>query len=269
MACTNPVPVRFGDTTANGKKEIIFKWKGDQTEYDSLLPCGKCEPCIAMKRAEWGIRIYHESLTHERNCFLTLTYDEDHLPEDCKIDKDHVRQFIRKAREDKPIRYFACGEYGEKYGRPHYHICLFGEDYRAMSWRIGNDGMYCNNFLEEIWNKGQITAAPLTPGSAMYTAGYVQKKINDSDTFNLMSRSPPIGKPWLLDNLHRLGNRDTITINGKEHPLPRKYYEWAPEHLQHIKASYQPINRTTGEMRSREQNFIARRRLLTKPEKIK
>lgn len=164
---------------------------------------------------------------HERNCFLTLTYDEEHLPSDGKISKKHFKQFIRKLhrRLTRKVRYFGCGEYGDQTGRPHYHAILFGEDFRDGHFDI-NGSMYGNAVLSKIWGHGQTTIAPAEIGSCMYTAGYVAKKTGDTDTFALQSRNPPIGKTWWSkyhDNIRRL---EQINVGGKELPVPRAYIDW-------------------------------------------
>lgn len=49
-------------------------------EGDSVIPCGTCHECIALRASDWGLRTQHELGDHNHNCCVTLTYDDDHLP---------------------------------------------------------------------------------------------------------------------------------------------------------------------------------------------
>lgn len=240
----------------NGKYPLQFGFKGSQLDNDYMIPCGKCLGCRANQRRDWGIRMYHESLSHERNCMVTLTYDEEHIPQDGKINVNDVQKFIKRMRKKQKVRYFAAGEYGEKTRRPHYHVCIFGEDFRAVSHSVGK-GMYSNAELERLWPMGNTSAINLDPSSCMYVAGYVTKKANDLDTFNLMSRRPPIGYQWLQDHKHILGNRELMTLEGRELPFPRVYFKWAHE-LDHIKGNYKKEETNLVVLRNREKNMKAR-----------
>ena len=180
----------------------------------------------------WAIRAYHESLCHDRNSFITLTY-ADAPP---KIEKEHLQNFFKRLRKasDRPIRYIACGEYGEETRRPHYHALIFGEDFLGGSYDIDNQ-LYSNPWLEKAWGHGITSVGTFTMQSACYVAGYVQKKANDPDTFNLMSRRPPIGKQWLERYWPELATRGYTVINGSKMPIPPVYYQWKEEELADIR----------------------------------
>jgi hypothetical protein len=155
------------------------------------------------------------------------------------------------------FRYFGCGEYGEKLNRPHGHICLFGIDFMADSipWRRKKHVTYYRSeILEKYWKLGNIEWCLLAPGAAGYTAGYTFKKIGgkladeinpdtglrhyeklNPDTgevielmpeFTMASTKPAIGKEWLEKNYREIYPADTVVMNGKEYPVPRKYDEW-------------------------------------------
>lgn len=176
--------------------------------------------------------MYHESQLHEQNCFLTLTYAN--APK--AIDKRHVQLFIKRLRKLYPLRYFATGEYGTKTHRPHYHAILFGRDFLERSSPI-NDSLYTHPDVLNAWGHGLVSIAPVTVASIMYVAGYVNKKIADKDTFNLMSRRPGIGHQWLEKWYDDIARTETVVMEGNEYPIPRKYLEWSPTHLAHIAAS--------------------------------
>ena len=87
--------------------------------------CGQCMPCRHLRRKVWAHRIMLEAGQWNENCFMTLTYDDKHLPSDGSLDPKHLTDFIKRLRfhyRDRSIRYFACGEYGDDSWRPHYHL---------------------------------------------------------------------------------------------------------------------------------------------------
>lgn len=146
------------------------------------VPCGKCPACLTNRKQLWTHRIMLESYLHENNSFVTLTYNDDHFPENSSLNFDHLKKFFHRLRKrfpPKTYRYYAIGEYGtsgdrkaSKYGiNPHYHICLFG---------IGEEKQ---RVIAECWTDpktkkpyGFTYTGTLTPQSAAYVAGYVQKK---------------------------------------------------------------------------------------------
>lgn len=135
-------------------KPFILTKGLDPIKYpDGLtVPCGKCLGCKIKKRSEWSMRCIHELTQHEKACFLTLTYDDRHLPTDFRVHKEHLQKYFKRLRKNdkRPFKYFACGEYGDMFGRPHYHAILFGyglspDDYDILdiNWGYGIiDGRY-------------------------------------------------------------------------------------------------------------------------------
>ena len=119
---------------------------------------------------------------HPENCFVTLTYDETNVPKDGSLNKSHFQLFMKRLRkhfEGTKIRYFHCGEYGEKLQRPHYHACLFGIDFHdRIPYSSDNDIVTDQSpTLEKIWGKGFCTVGELNYQTAAYTARYIMKKI--------------------------------------------------------------------------------------------
>ena len=145
------------------------------------LPCGKCIGCRLATVRGWAIRCVHEGQMHEKTCFVTLTLDEEHLPHDGGLDVRHWQLFAKKMRKDLgPFRFFMCGEYGEKKGRPHYHAILFGIDFREdrKEWnRNGDKVEWKSEKLDGLWGNGSTLIEALTFDSAAYVASYVMKKI--------------------------------------------------------------------------------------------
>jgi hypothetical protein len=119
---------------------------------------------------------------HHDNTFVTLTYDAEHLPGDGSLNKEHFQKFMKRLRyynDDKKIRYFHCGEYGERLQRPHYHACLFGIDFNDRTPFSSNNGVvtYTSEELTKIWGMGFTTVGELNYQTAAYTARYIMKKV--------------------------------------------------------------------------------------------
>ncbi len=143
------------------------------------------------------------------------------------------------------VRFYACGEYGEKLGRPHYHICLFNfdpPDKRMFKMR-DKIPVYTSEMLDRIWGKGFTLTGSVTFQSAAYVARYIMKKVNgpestnhyenvDPETgeitkrkaeFTVMSRRPGIGKAWYEKYKSEVFDHDYVVINGKKMRPPRFY----------------------------------------------
>lgn len=211
-------------------------------------PCGGCVGCRLDYSRQWAIRCMHESMMHEDNCFVTLTYNNDHLPEDGNIDKGEIQKFIKNLRKEnypKKIRYFSCGEYGAKFSRPHYHLALFGIDFDDKEmfeidqtrWKkkYGKPSniLYRSDSLENVWKKGFSSIGDLTFESAGYVARYVTKKITGKKApehysgrvpeFALMSRMPGIGKEFIEKYWNDVYPKDFVTMGGVKMRPPRYY----------------------------------------------
>lgn len=237
MACYNPLR-GWQSATVNpsGKRSITFNIHDALTDRPVDVPCGKCVGCRADQSMMWSIRAYHESTLHTYNSFLTLTYDDGHLPEDGKISKKHLQDFFKRMRHKYKFRYIACGEYGDKTRRPHYHALIFGQSFDAAKHTINiDDKCYTNTDVEKTWGHGNIMIAEVNLATVMYVCGYVNKKIDDEDTFMLSSRRPGIGKDWLVKWKDEILNTGTVVIEGREFAVPPRYLEWEESFLQEVR----------------------------------
>ena len=122
MACTKPKLAYKQGLTENGKQKLVFKWQpGFTKQQEQLLPCGKCLSCKLDYAKEWALRITHEASLLEENCFITLTYNNEHLPEDKSVHRSEVQNFLKRLRKKiapRKIKTFYCGEYGDQNLRP-------------------------------------------------------------------------------------------------------------------------------------------------------
>lgn len=161
------------------------------------FPCRQCLPCRINRRRQVTARLFYEASLHECNSFLTLTYDDAHLPPDFSLVPEHTKLFLKRFRDRygyNAFRYYLVGEYGDTTSRPHYHAILFGvgatEDNRRM--------------LYDSWKKcsyHRCTLDPFTLERAEYVAGYVTKKMTKKDDPRLQGRYPEYARMSLKPGL--------------------------------------------------------------------
>jgi hypothetical protein len=161
--------------------------------------CGQCLPCRINKRREWTHRIMLEAQEHAENTFLTLSYNDENLPEDGSVVPRHVTLFMKRLRQHyahERIRYYAVGEYGDRSERPHYHIALFGfrTCYRGQTDKRRADCCPRCSVVTTTWGKGYAYLAGLHVESAAYIAGYTVKKWTAPDTEQLDGRHPEFAR---------------------------------------------------------------------------
>jgi hypothetical protein len=256
MACFHPLSAyRSTEKRTNGKSEIVFKTPARSHLYTSImLPCGQCTGCRLERSRQWAIRCNHEASLHEENTFLTLTYDEEHLPPDGSINVEHFQKFMKRYRKHiapKKIRFFHCGEYGEKLLRPHYHAIIFGHDFPDKEYHKksrSGEIIYISNTLDNLWKKGHCYIGTVTFESSAYVARYILKKVNGDQKqehyeaidevtgevyqkhpeYTTMSRRPGIGKKWYDKFKQDVYPSDEVIIKkGKKNIAipPPKYYD--------------------------------------------
>lgn len=225
MVCYHPMTAyrSLDGRSPNGKWPITFKRLAGYSDLEVTIPCGKCVGCRLDKSLQWASRCVCEAELHEDNCFVTLTYDNEHLPLTAQgiptLRKDDFPDFVKRLRryfdyhsiDYDSIRYYQCGEYGELYSRPHHHACFFGFDFPDKCPRgRTKDGytLFRSELLRELWGHGNVSIGSVTGQSSAYVARYVMKKITGEmaeehyngriPEFITMSRRPGIGKEWLL-----------------------------------------------------------------------
>lgn len=246
MSCLHPLLAVYTGDNDNGTKRIkILNRIDDVTSIEDaklryekfghklfLLPCGQCLACKKNRKRQWSVRCQFEALEHKDNCFITLTYDDNHLPK--KLIKRDYQLFFKALRNHGyQFRFFGCGEYSPK-GRPHFHICLFGfipDDLKPSHKSDSGFMQYTSNLISSCWKKGLCTVAEFSPETASYVAGYVDKKLND-DSFTFMSRKPGIGRAWIEKNIGKVYSYDSLVVNFGGHVMgiPRYFDKVAAEH---------------------------------------
>lgn len=202
-----------------------------------IVPCGKCVLCKIAKTREWALRCSLELPYWSSSIFTTLTYDDEHLPYNASLVKKDLQNFIKRIREELnyPIKYFACGEYGDK-GRPHYHLVIFGVGCSQQDYNFELDCWYSlNRIIERNWNKGNVFNGSVSFASMKYVCGYifkkygskVNKKVYDDVGLQIpfQVQSNGIGKRWYDDYHDILWNRGYILFNGVKYGVPRYFID--------------------------------------------
>ncbi len=194
---------------------------------DKIVPCGSCIACRLNKASDWAARMILELDVAGSALFLTLTYDDEHLPvvesdgellgslrkADCQL----FLKRLRKRFSDLKIRYYISGEYGGRTHRPHYHAIVFGlglddfSDVEVWSKNSFNQFYYHSILLDKIWKNGNVIIGNVSRETCAYCARYTLKKQYGASNsywyrgrlpeFALMSRRPGLGVPWL--ELHK------------------------------------------------------------------
>lgn len=229
----------------------IFGEEGRKNGLPELkLPCGKCPECCRDYYTAWATRGSRELACWDSSLFVTLTYDDDHLPPDGSLNKKDVQDFIKrlkkkfKSSKENPIRQIYCGEYGEKTKRPHYHCILFNVDFpdkRKHYISPGSHQVFTSRILSELWGNGIAEFGFAEPGSVAYLFKYILKKKSrkeklrplsierDGITYDVehefieASRNPGIG--GFLRGSKSL-NKGFLSVNGRKTKLPKYYLEW-------------------------------------------
>lgn len=257
MPCFKPLKgFRSRFKNKNGNYPITFKEDEAFFHRPVTLPCSQCIGCRLERSRQWAMRCVHEASLYENNCFITLTYNNDKLPADGSLNLKHFQDFMKRLRKKygSGIRFFHCGEYGERFFRPHYHACLFNHDFNDREFFTSNNGvpLYTSESLDSLWcdpvdkkSFGFATVGDVTFDSAAYVARYIMKKVTgdladfhyfrhlDVETGELlpikpeyitMSRRPGIGKEWLDSFIDDVYPSDFVTLNGRK-MRPPKYYD--------------------------------------------
>lgn len=274
MSCYHPmVGIPTGEHWTSGKNKYRFVGIGPdglltlKFEYPDgiIVPCGKCYGCRMDYSRKWADRMMLELQVEKKAIFITLTYNDDHVPkaedddgnvyglELCKRDLQLFFKRLRRrydghdGRDPIKIRFYASGEYGETFHRPHYHAIVYGLDLNDFPKKVvrGMNDLkqpyYEDGILNELWSDPE-TGAPIgfaslcevTYETCAYVARYVAKKVdNDWDPvdydlqpeFSLMSRNPGIGVPY-FEKHPECVNLSWIQLpDGRKASVPRLFNE--------------------------------------------
>lgn len=217
-----------------------------------VIPCGKCIGCRLEYSKDWATKGCYEAETHKHNWFLTITYDQEHLPEADDMIGEYgeeicqnpngtlkpsdftnflkrLRDFYKRKYNHEGIRFMGCGEYGSKGMRPHYHAIMFNlpiqpEKMKFHEYNANHEALWRVPELEKIWEKGMIVAAEVNWNTCAYVARYITKKVGlptqeayykrlgIEPEFFRMSRRPGIGREYFEKHKDEIYASDNLVI---------------------------------------------------------
>lgn len=270
MTCFNPFPANIV------QKEHGLRYN----KFYGFVPCGSCLACKIQKSSEWAMRLTHEYSVRKKGVFLTLTYDDEHLPENKHLVKKDLQKFFKRLRQylvrrvrdellDKPayscmsveditkeaskilsgqMKYFACGEYGDKEKRPHYHVILLGfskhdkyfvkavkSSWKLCNWKVLEfDKVFgtvnydsCRYVADYSFSKKSM--------NELIKDGYYEEydsydEFGNAVKLHRMIKQPPfqlvshgIGESFVNKYSSELKANESVRVHGAERSLP-KYY---------------------------------------------
>lgn len=266
MNCFRPYPARVKDKEG-------YRFYG-------FVSCGSCLACKIQKSSEWAMRLTHEYSQRKKGVFLTLTYNDENLPPNEHLVKNDLQKFFKRLRQylvrrlrnnlmDLPkysclsvssvekiaqkklsgkLKYFSCGEYGDKNGRPHYHAIILGfskydkdfvqgvkTSWTKCSWSLLNfDEVFgtvnydsCRYVADYSFSK-QSMKEYVKRG--YYTERQGKDEFGNDKIFYDMVKQPPfqlisqgIGLTYINNYRDEILQREKITVHGAERNLPRYY----------------------------------------------
>lgn len=218
--CTKPLD---GYRTKSGKVLIVprgsFPPRDSLTKVAMPIPCQKCIGCLMEKARQWGIRCLHEKKMWENNSYVTLTYNNDHMPPGMSLSVRDVQLFMKRLRQKKVrdalelgakaagrklrgservalasaarVRFFLGAEYGDENARPHYHLLLFNCGFHDRVFFGRNkrgEPLYTSAELSALWSVdgqelGFCTIGEVTYDSAVYCAKYALKRVTGDPAY--------------------------------------------------------------------------------------
>ena len=180
-----------------------------------IAPCGKCYACLANKRSSWVFRMTEEFKNRPFSVFVTLTYDEQHCPQN--VNKRDCQLFLKRLRKNSNLKfsYFLVSEYGTKFGRPHYHAILFFHEHPTY-----NDVF---QYIIKSWQLGNVRVDLCNSARINYVTKYILKTYKD-DCFHLSSRNPALGSSFLISKASNFAQQNNyVYFNGFKQAVPTYY----------------------------------------------
>ena len=141
---------------------ITVKSRGSIGKSFFNVPCRQCMCCRLKKvqslRMMSDLYLYDRYMNGQGASFVTLTYSDNFLPVSdsgiVTLRKSDFQKFNKRFRVNLkrnnfniPYKFIACGEYGGKLSRPHYHIIMLGitksiaDEFVPLSWNHIDNGI--------------------------------------------------------------------------------------------------------------------------------
>lgn len=241
--CTHPILITVKDKTGLHYDKFL-----DHMAHYIEVPCGKCLACKQSRSKQWGLRCMLENEFFDESVFLTLTYDNEHIPfSDSGVPTlfpRHLQLFFKQLRKRfnwKQLKYYCCGEYGETTFRPHYHVILFGV---GEQWSVE---------ISNCWSHGFVACEAVTLATCNYVAQYVNKKMyGELAKIEYQDKYPPfqrgshgLGERYLAVHWKEIVERGYVDFYGTKCSIPRYFWklllndDWLSRHgIHEIDSTY-------------------------------
>lgn len=311
MPCYHPLPALYAEGYKPRFSKVSFQdlhpWidGNGQLWRPIQIPCGQCIGCRLDYSKTWANRCVCESLSYpeELNWFITLTYDNDHVPVGSKgaltLRPSDLSAWIKRLRrkldylgiQSSGVRFFACGEYGGQTLRPHFHALLFNcplTTTRVVARNSRGDCFYeCPEVLD-TWTAGYVCVGKFNWLTAAYTARYMLKKqkgfgkviydeMGIEPEFTRMSRRPGIGLDYFLNNYEDIYEHDNIvlpSVDGKKkvvkppHYFDAKYEQIDPVGYRAVKDKREELGKIAKQARLSRNHMEEEEYLLFEEERV-
>lgn len=301
MPCYHPITawrtkrvchLKTGKPVIFFNKKHVWRFVSDRRSMKFYRPeklklsCGRCVGCRLEKSRQKAVRAVHEAMSFgDNNCFITLTYRPERVPADGSLVKSHWQDFMKRFRKrfvptapkglsqserkeffrKNSIRFLMCGEYGENFGRPHFHACIFNFDFPDKKYFATSPSgcpLYRSDILESLWidpsgcdlppikttHDPEGLNSPQHPKSfgfssigemnfqtAAYVGRYIMKKVTGDNAegwyngrtpeFTLASLKPGIGRHFVDGHIESIYPDDFVVIKGGFKCKPPRYYD--------------------------------------------
>lgn len=265
----------FGSEKSSDYHDFVeehSKYKGCEFPFEvQRLPCGQCMDCRIAYSKMWANRCMLEAKQYEHNYFITLTYDDEHLINNVRwtvsrkdgelghcaeLSKDDFTKFKKRLLESlfeatghRGVRFFMCGEYGSKNGRPHFHAILFNCPFPDIKFHSKTNlngfkySYFTSELLTKAWGKGHVMIGEMCWETAAYVARYVIKKFHSDEEktyrqfcelnnveplqpeFVNMSRKPGIARAYYEEHKDEIYQYDNIVVVNGRITKPFRYFD--------------------------------------------
>lgn len=256
------------------------------------LPCGKCVQCVTSRSNNWSLRSTLELMKYNEACVLTLTYDNDHLPENGNLNYKDVQLFLKKLRNrlgsQRTIKFMCSCEYGRKNLRPHYHLIIFGfmpDDIPRIGESLvpykrtpKGSFLYKSDFITDLWSKGFVDVGTVNHQTCRYVSQYCCKKLVHTDISYIQKckespeklvASTQFGLDWFKRNFRSVVNSGKIVLGGFTFAIPRYFIKKLEDldknlydlytSMQHQRfLSYEFTDKEKIKMRARSERILGR-----------
>lgn len=235
MACFSPFSMQVPYFHGSTLKKVV------------KVPCNYCLSCRITRsiylRSIASYENYLCSLRGFGSSFSTLTYCDYNLPISldsglATLSKDDFQRFMKRLRKNLSkdfgsFKFMASGEYGDQFGRPHYHLTLFGIPSSVASKAIFD--AWNNPELIDYTGviRGHTDVGALRAGGLAYVTKYCLKQVRGKEITDLYDNNyvtPPfivhsqnLEKQFILrelKNLRESGWRSTFF--GRPSFIPAK-----------------------------------------------